>query len=142
MVPEPLIAEMTARSGASERGRIMLDSCCGESRVGCGKLRRALYLVFAFLAYVLQRVRSSMTEPTVQDLLHRIAQMEEHMNTAGQATRDAGSRAQAAQNRARAAQTAARAAGARQGTGSTALVDTGLLGEPRTISGALADWKS
>ena len=64
------------------------------------------------------------------------------MNTAGQAIRDAGIRAQAAEDCDRAAETAAGAAGVRQGTVPTALVDTRLLGKPRTLSGALADWES
>ena len=58
-------------------------------------------------------VRSSMTEHVVQDMVQRIALMEEHMNTAGL-------RAEAAENCARAADTAATtaagAAGVRQGT--------------------------
>ena len=83
-----------------------------------------------------------MTEQTVQDLVQRIAQMEEHMSTAGQANRDAGSRAQAAENRAGAAETAAGAAGVRQSTVPAALVDTRLLGKPRAPSGALADGTS
>ena len=59
-----------------------------------------------------------MTERAVQDLVQRIAQVEEHVNTAGQAIRDATLRAQVAENRARAAETAAAAgaAGVRQGT--------------------------
>ena len=83
-----------------------------------------------------------MTEQTVQDLVQRIAHMEENMNTAGQAIRDAGLRAQAAEDRARVAEMAAGAAGVRQGTVPTALLDTRLFGKPRTFSGALADWKS
>ena len=70
-----------------------------------------------------------MTEQTGQDLVQRIAKMEEHVNTAGHAIRDAGSRAQATENRARAV----------DGTVPTALVDTRLLEKPRTFSGALAD---
>ena len=138
MVAEALIAYITVRIGASERGRIVLDSCRGDRCVGCGKLAMALYLVFAILACALQRVRSSME-------VQRIAQMEEHMNTARQAIRDAWFRAQAAENRSRAAETATPAAGApgaRQGTVPTALVDTRLLGKPRPFSGALAGWKS
>ena len=68
------------------------------------------------------------------------------MSTAGQAIRDATLRFQAAENRARAAETAATgaagAAGAGLDTVPTLLVDTRLLGKPRTFSGALADWKS
>ena len=64
MVAEPLVADITARSGASELGRLVLDSCRGDSRVGCGKLVRALYFVVAILACVLPTVRSSMTEQT------------------------------------------------------------------------------
>ena len=62
--------------------------------IGYGKLATALYFVSsAILACVLQSVRSSMTEQAVQDLVQRLAQMEEHVNTAGQA-RDGGSPAQ------------------------------------------------
>ena len=78
-----------------------------------------------------------MTEQTVQDLVQRIAQVEEHMNTAGEAIREVGLRAQPAENRAIAAQTAARA---RQDTAPTALVDARLLEKPRTFSGAFPDW--
>ena len=55
MVAEPLIAYNTARTFASERRRIALDSCRGNSRVGCGKVAKALYLVFAILACVLRQ---------------------------------------------------------------------------------------
>ena len=76
-----------------------------------------------------------MTEQAVQDLVQRIAQMEVHLNIATE-------RAAAAENRSRAAETAAvRVAGVRQGTVPTALVDTRLLGKPRTFSGALAELK-
>ena len=68
-----------------------------------------------------------MAEQTVEDLVQRIAQMEEHMNTAGQAIRDAGLRAQPAENRTvselrrQQQKTAARAARLRQGTVPTVL---------------------
>ena len=42
MVAEPLIADMMARICASERSRIAVDSCRGDSRVGSGKLARVL----------------------------------------------------------------------------------------------------
>ena len=83
-----------------------------------------------------------MTEQTVHELAQRVANVEELLATAQQATRDAGSRAQAAENRVRAAQTAAGAAGIRQGSARAALVDTRLSDKPRTFSGVLADWKS
>ena len=86
-----------------------------------------------------------MTEQAVQDPVPRIAQMEAHLNTASQAIqaiRDATERATAAENRARgAAPGAAGEAGVRAGAVPTALVDTRLLGKPRTLSGALADFK-
>ena len=71
--------------------------------------------------------------------------MEERMNTARRAIRDATLRAQAGGDSARSAETATTAAGAagkRQGTVTTALADTRLLGKPRTFSGLHADRKS
>ena len=88
---------------------------------------------------------SQSQEQAVQDLVQRIAQMEERMNTAGRAIRGATLRAQAAGNSASSAETATTAAGAagkRQRTVTTALVDTRLLGKPRTFSGLHADWRS
>ena len=120
------MADITAIICASERGRNVLDSCRGERCVGCGKLARAL----SILDCVFQTVRSSMTEQTVPDQVQRIAQMEEHMNTASQSIRDAGFRVQAVD-------TATGAAGVREGTVPTALVDTRLLEKRWTFSGAI-----
>ena len=53
MVAKPLIADITARTGASELGRIVLGNCRGDSRVVSGKLARILYLVFAILVCAL-----------------------------------------------------------------------------------------
>ena len=107
----------------------------------CAKLARVLYLVCH--PCFCPPVRSSTTEQAGQELVQRIAQMEEHMNTAVQSIPDAGLRAQAAENRARAAETAAKAAEAgaavsRQDTAPNILEDTRLLGKPRRFSGALA----
>ena len=52
--------------------------------------------MFAILACVLQSVRSLVTEKAVQDLVQRIAHMEEHMNSAGHAIRAAEDSARAA----------------------------------------------
>ena len=128
MVAEPLTAHITARTGASERGRMVLGSCRGNRCVDCKKLVRALCLVCATLACVLPSVRSSMTEQTVHDLVPSIAQKEDHMVTIGHA-----GRAQAAGNGARAAETASGGAGVRQGTSPTALVDTRLLGRTSDV---------
>ena len=51
----------------AKRRRIVLDSCRRIKRVVCGKLARTLYFVLTFVACVLQAVRSSRTEQTVQD---------------------------------------------------------------------------
>ena len=60
--------------------RTVLDSCREDRRVRCGEMEKALYLVFAIVACVLQAVRSSRAAQTVGDLVQRTAQMEEQRN--------------------------------------------------------------
>ena len=50
-----------------KRRRIVLDSCRGIRRVGCGKLARTFYFVLTFVACVLQAVSSARAEETIQD---------------------------------------------------------------------------
>ena len=69
---------MSSPHGQKKRRRTVLDSCRGDRRDGWKKLARALYFVLTIVACVPQVVRSWRTEQTVQDLVQRIAQMEEH----------------------------------------------------------------
>ena len=140
MVAEPLIAHITAPTGRS--GAV-------KNRSGQWSWQQSCWFWESGKGLVLRVCHPCLCLPVSQKLKNRTSSpksgaMEEHMNTAGQANRDAGLRAQVAENRVRSAETtaiaAAGAAGVRQGTVPSVLVGTRLLGKPRTFSGALADW--
>ena len=125
---------LLARNDRVHNSRIGLDSCRGDSRVGCGKLAIAVYVVFVILACVLHPCLC----PPVSQKLDGVTSS----SRSGAAHRAASDSRCSAENRARDADTAAKgAAGVPQGTVTTTLVDTRLRGKPRTFSGALADWK-
>ena len=102
-VAEPSIADITARTGASERGRIVLDSCRG---------RQLCWFWEAGKSSVLRVCHRCLCPSNIQKQEeHRVQDLQDHLNTAGHAIRDAGSRAQATENLSRHAETAAGAAG-------------------------------
>ena len=103
--------EFVLRSGCESLWAVLVETVV----LALENLAIVLYFVFAIPACVLQSVKGAVTELAVEDLVQLIAQMEAHMNTAGQASRDAAEHATAAENSARAAETAA--AGAAQAAG-------------------------
>ena len=111
-------------SGAVDCGYHGQSWCFGAGTNRSGQLswRQLCWLWEADKSSVLRVCHPCLCPSNSQELEeHRVQDLEDHMNTAGHAIRDAGSRAQATENLSRHAETAA---GVRPSTVPTALVDT------------------